>query len=574
MACGNMARPALRLARKSEPELVLEGKNSMAIERLNCWEYSKCGRESCGNSSDGFGVCPAASEASFDGINGGQNGGRICWAIAGTFCEDKVQGSFAEKRGTCLECDFFKRVQREEGTNSHRVKFLQFVSEEASTSILKKMGFRHVRAGERFLRQGQQVDAAYIIQRGSCLAFVEKDDAMLPVGHYGKGDIVGVIAILTGEPQGPHVEAETDMDLWVVNRDLFENISNEDPELMRFLTELVAERFDSRRPIAHRVIGKYVATSFVRSGGYAIVYKGVHTGLNMPVAIKMMRHNMAMDPDFLSSFHNEAKTIASLRHDNIVRIYDIEEKYRTVFIIMEYLDGETVRDMIERLKRISPRLAVDFLAQSLVGLDYAHSMGIIHRDIAPGNIMVEPGDHVKILDFGLACAIGTDEYGAAGTLWYTAPEQINGDVVDQRTDIYSLGITAYEMVTGEKPFAKEDVETLKHLTMDIPDPGKIVPDLPPELRQFILKACRREPGERYASAAEALDALMALWHRRNFTKKSVPAGQQKMKALFLVYEEGQESAVNRLIMELGTRADEMEITINVADALTLSRRGD
>lgn len=541
------------------------------MEKLNCWEHTKCGREPGGNGVEELGVCPCASEDSFDGMNGGKNGGRVCWAIAGTMCGGKVQGSFAEKRGTCVECDFFRRVQQEEGTNSHKVKFLQFVSDDASASILDKMGFKHVRAGERFLRQGQQVDAAYIIQKGSCLAFVEHDGVMEPVGHYGKGDIVGVIAILTGETQGAHVEAETDLDLWVLDRDLFADMSNDDPELMRFLTELVAERFDSRRPIAHRVIGKYVATNFLRSGGYAIVYKGVHTGLNMPVAIKMMRHNMAMDPVFLSSFHNEAKTIANLRHNNIVRVYDIEEKYRTVFIVMEYLDGETLKDMLGRLKRIPPRLAVDFLVQCLMGLEYAHSRGIIHRDITPGNIMVEPGDHVKILDFGLACAIGTDEYGAAGTLEYTAPEQIRGEVLDERTDIYSLGITAYEMATGEKPFAKEEVETLKHLAREIPDPGIIAQDIPAPLREFIVKACRRDPDERYANAGEALAVLLPLWQRKSSAKRETAAGEQKMKALFLLYEGEQESAVNRLIMELGARAGEADVLIKVADAQTLSR---
>ena len=336
----------------------------MTIEMLNCWEYKKCGRQPGGKKSGELGVCPGASDTSFSGINRGKNGGRICWAIAGTFCGGRVQGSFAQKRRSCLECDFYKRVQQEEGMNNRKTKFLKFVSEDAGTSFIERMSYIHVRAGERFLRQGESGDAAYIIQKGSCLAIVEKDDEMLPKGHYGEGDIVGMIAILTGEPQGAHVEAETDMDLWVINRDLFENISYEDPELMAFITELVAERFDSRRPIADRVIGRYVATSVIKSGGFAIIYKGVHTGLNMPVAIKMMRHNMAMDPDFLKGFHNEGKTIASLMHENIVRVYDIEEKYRTVFIIMEYLEGESVLDMIQRLGSIPPHLAVDILAQS------------------------------------------------------------------------------------------------------------------------------------------------------------------------------------------------------------------
>ena len=162
-------------------------------------------------------------------------------------------------------------------------------------------------------------DTAYIIQRGSCLVIVEKDGELHPVDHYGEGDIIGGLGILTGEPRRAHVEAETDMDLWVMTKDQFDEIAEKDPDLLDFITELVADRLDSRRPTAYRTIGKYVATDIIGRGAFSIVYKGMHTGLNMPVVIKMMRHDMALYPDFLDSFHNEAKTIAGLSHDHIVK---------------------------------------------------------------------------------------------------------------------------------------------------------------------------------------------------------------------------------------------------------------
>ncbi|MGD8230312.1 MAG: cyclic nucleotide-binding serine/threonine-protein kinase, partial [Desulfobacteraceae bacterium] len=274
----------------------------------------KCGREPGGPKVGELGICPAASDTSFNGINLGENAGRFCWAVAGTFCGGKVQGSFAEKRASCISCDFFQEVLKEEGTGGAHTKFLGFLSRSEESAILQGLTYRHVRAGERFITQGQVAEAAYIIQRGSCLVLVEKEGKLYPVGHRGKGDIVGELTLLTGEPQNAHVEAETEMDVWVLNKTHFDNISRKDPELLDFLTELVADRFDSKRPTADRVIGKYLATEIIGRGGYSIIYKGIHTALNMPVAIKMLRHNLSLCPEFLGNFWNEAKIIAKLNH--------------------------------------------------------------------------------------------------------------------------------------------------------------------------------------------------------------------------------------------------------------------
>ena len=383
----------------------------MTTKPLNCWEYMRCGREPHGKKVPALGVCPAAADKSFNGINRGENAGRICWAVAGTLCGGKIQGSFAEKRGSCISCKFYKEVQCQEEQNSLNTKFLKFIHQEPFFSQLKNMTYRHVKAGERFVTQGAVEDTAYIIQKGSCLVIVEKDGQLHPVDHYGKGDIVGGLGILTGEPRRAHVEAETDMEVWVLNRDQFENITTKDPDILNFLTEVVVNRFDSKRPTSYRTIGKYVATDIIGRGGYSIVYKGVHEGLDMPVAIKMLRHDMAMNADFLSTFHNEAKTIASLNHENIIRIYDIEERYRTLFIITELAPGEGLNLLIERLKQIPLVPAVNYLMQICSGLGYAHDQGIIHRDVNANNILILPGDRIKILDFGLSLPIGNRGFG-------------------------------------------------------------------------------------------------------------------------------------------------------------------
>ena len=539
----------------------------MNPRRLNCWEYMKCGREPGGTKVDEFGICPAAADLSFDGINSGICGGRICWAVAGTFCDGKVQGTFAEKRESCMSCSFYKTVQEEEKTATRPTRFLRFISQDDRNPVFDKMAYKHVKKGERFICQGELEDAAYIIQQGSCLVVVEKDGGLHPVDHYGEGDIVGGLGILTGEPRRAHVEAETDMELWVLKREHFEDFSTKDPELLTFLTEIVADRLDSRRPTAYRTIGKYVATDIIGRGAFSIVYKGIHRGLNMPVAIKMMRHDMATNDEFLHSFHSEAKTIATLNQDNIIRIYDIEERYRTVFIIEELVDGISLEGLLERLKTIPPPVAVDYLIQICSGLDYAHKKDIIHRDINTTNIFVRRDDRIKILDFGLACPIGTEDITSFGTAFYMAPEQIRSEPLDQRTDIYALGITAFEMVTGKKPFQQGDLRRLldMHLTCDIPDPGDMMPNLPDGLRRFILKACSRDPSERYQTSGQALSALQDIAKDSGLKQKYLQPEQRKMSTVFLMYRNEHQLELNRLMEEFGNKARQLGVELKVAD---------
>lgn len=540
----------------------------MASKKQNCWEHSRCGREPGGDKVDELGVCPASTDTSYDGINSGEAGGRICWAVAGTFCGGTVQGSFAEKRESCTDCDFFRQVREEEGTANFNTKFLSFVSsQDGKNSTFKHETYKYIKAGERFITQGEVGDTAYIIQRGTCLVIVEKEGALHPVDHYGVGDIVGGVGLLTGEPHIAHVEAETDLEVWALTRADFDRISEKDPEMLNFLTEFVANRFDSRRPTAYRTIGKYVATDIIGRGGFSVVYKGMHSSLNMPVAIKMMRHNLAMDDVFLESFHHEAKTIASLNHENIIKIYDIEERYKTVFIIMELLEGEGLSDLLGRLKSLPLSLAVDILYQTCLGIEYAHQRGIIHRDVTPDNIYLLPGDRVKILDFGLSCAVGTEDINFSGTAAYISPEQIEGDPVDERTDIYGLGVVAYEMVTGAKPFQAETVKDLLdlHLHRDIPDPVERVPDLPEGLRRFIMKASRADPDRRYQNVGQVLEEIRPLATRTVSAGRRVPPEKQKITNIFLMYGEGDQQALTRLMEEFSAKASELGIVLKVSD---------
>lgn len=539
----------------------------MSNKKMNCWEFMSCKRQPGGAKAAKEGTCIAAMDSSYDGINSGENAGRICWAVAGTCCGGEIQGTFAEKRDSCTSCPFYRLVQEEEGTSDTAHKVFNYFSEDEQKFLASKVTCKIAAAGERFITQGDVQETAYIIQRGACLLVVEKEGELHPVGHLGRGDIVGIRSFLTGEPQSAHAEAETAMELWALDKDLFDNISKEDPDLLEFLTELVVSRFDSKRPTADRVIGKYMATDIIGRGGYSIVYRGLNTDLSMPVAIKMLKHNLAMDPDFIKGFRNEAKTIASLKHENILRVYDIEERFKTVFIIEEMVEGESLENMLRRLTCISPKLVISFLIQLCSGLQYAHKMGIIHRDINPSNIFVQQNDRLKILDFGLSCPIGTEDFASFGTMAYMAPEQIVSEPMDQRTDIYAMGVTAFEMLTGQRPFPETDPQKLidLHLNCGIPDPVNVVPDIPQPLRQFILKTCQQNPDQRYHTVAQALDDLNRLADDLGIGSRHPEDEKMNMTSLFMVYKENQQPAVEQLMENLRAQAKELGIDLKAAD---------
>jgi serine/threonine protein kinase len=297
------------------------------------------------------------------------------------------------------------------------------------------------------------------------------------------------------------------------------------------------------------------------------VYKGIHAGLNLRVAIKMMRHDMVMESDFLANFRNEAKIIAGLDHENIIRVYDIEERFKTVFIIMEYLPGESLQDLLQRLKTIPPQLAFSYLIQICSGLGYAHRKGIIHRDINTANIYVQPNDRIKIFDFGIACPVGTEDYLLGGAFPYLAPELFDGEPADERSDIYALGITAYEILAGQRPYPEESASALMklHRNQDIPDPIKRVPDLPETLRRFIITACRRDPAKRYQNAGAALSDILPPGEKNRLRFQNPKTAALKKASVELSYDDRHQQAVAQLLKKFGKEARKLGIDLRTID---------
>jgi len=237
-----------------------------------------------------------------------------------------------------------------------------------------------------------------------------------------------------------------------------------------------------------------------------------------------------------------------------------------VFIIMEYLDGESLQDLLQRLRVIPPALAVSYIYQICKGLSYAHEKGIIHRDINPANVMVLPDDRIKILDFGLACHLGTEDEHIGGVLAYQAPELLEGEAADQSSDIYALGITAYELVTGQKPFEDKGISEMFRLgtPRETGDPGLLVPDILPELREFILRACQHEQTKRYQSVSEAVETLYAAIAQPS-KNDSDSSDREKLTTITLRYDQQQQVALNRLLSELSIKTDAIGVDLKLVD---------
>ena len=254
------------------------------------------------------------------------------------------------------------------------------------------------------------------------------------------------------------------------------------------------------------ISGRYEIIEKVGTGGMADVYRAKDHRLNRYVAVKILKNEYSEDAKFVTKFRQEAQAIACLSHPNIVGVYDVGQEQDMHYIVMEFVDGITLKKYIEQKGKLSVREAVGIGLQIANGLEAAHANHIIHRDIKPQNVMISRDGKVKVTDFGIAKAVtsNTISSNAMGSVHYTSPEQARGGYSDAKSDIYSIGITLYEMVTGRVPFDGEStVEVaMKHLQQEITPPSEYAPDIPYSLEQIILKCTQKNSERRYASTAD------------------------------------------------------------------------
>ncbi len=268
------------------------------------------------------------------------------------------------------------------------------------------------------------------------------------------------------------------------------------------------------------IAGKYEVLETIGRGGMGTVYKARQTNLDRIVAIKMLSEELAADPEFRARFQQEATVVARLNHPNIVQVHDIETHKNTFCIIMEFVDGENVQQKIDRDVTLPDAEVMDIGAQVARALAYAHTRGIIHRDIKPDNIHVTPRGIAKVMDFGIAryldSKLKTQTGISMGTPKFMSPEQVTGKNVDGQTDLYSLGVCLYYCLTGRPPFDGENAISVatRHLYEQPELPSKINPSIAPQVEAAVLKAMEKQKNNRYKTGVEMAEALEAAVGRK------------------------------------------------------------
>ncbi len=281
---------------------------------------------------------------------------------------------------------------------------------------------------------------------------------------------------------------------------------------------------------------RYKIENLIGVGGMAVVYKAIDMLMRRVVAVKILKDDMAAEEPSVKRFINESKAVAMLSHPNIVNIYDVSVRDNVKYIVMEYIEGITLKSYITRRQVLSFKEVVGYTIQILKALEHAHQKGIVHRDIKPQNIMLLKNGVIKVMDFGIAKLPNADNATmsnkAIGTVYYISPEQASGEEIDARSDIYSLGVMMYEMATGSLPFdAESPVSVALMQVNESPSaPREVNSHIPRGLEQVIMKAMEKDPDLRYQSATQMLSHLVKLRENPNIIFKPSPA--EKVRRFF------------------------------------------
>ena len=293
--------------------------------------------------------------------------------------------------------------------------------------------------------------------------------------------------------------------------------------------------------------GRYLVGSRIASGGTSTVYRGLDTRLDRPVALKVMDTRYAGDDQFLTRFQREARAVARLKDPGLVAVYDQGLDARHPFLVMELIEGGTLRELLSERGPMPPYAVAAVLRPVLGGLAAAHRAGLVHRDVKPENVLISDDGEVKIADFGLVRAVAaagiTSTSVILGTAAYLSPEQVRDGDASPRSDVYSAGILTYELLTGRTPFTGDSALSIAYqrLDTDVPPPGAAIDGVPTQFDEFVRRATARNPGDRYADAIEMRADLDAIAEELALPNFRVPAPRNSAQHRSAALQRGQAS---------------------------------
>ncbi len=452
-------------------------------------------------------------------------------------------------------------------------KLLKAVSKDKYCSLLNCMSRKVIDKGIPFVFQEKQ-NGLYIIQKGLCTVKLKnKSKFFKSSGQKRKGDIIGEMAFFSAKTFISEAVSESEMVVWELPTVEFDSACQLQPGLILFLTGLLTSHFGNPTDTEVKCIGRYILTNPIGEGKTSFVYKGRHKQLNTPVVIKMIKHHQTFKKEDFNALKKRINRLLNLNHPNIAQIYDIEEQYRTVFIIMEHIDGDSLESILERETPLSSDNTLFFLAQTCSALAHAHDQKIIHRHLTPSNIFISEGRDVVISDFGIDAPTPEEDFIEDKNIYYMAPEQIKGGKTDFRSDIYSLGILTYKMLTGQTSLPWKNF-SLVGMNMNsaerIHSSSVKAPDLPEYLKNFILKACATSPNQRYDSVHDIIEELSnksSTFKEALNLKKDV---EQEVSALLISHKKNQLPALFRLLDDFSQKALDLELKVNITGKIQTS----
>jgi CRP-like cAMP-binding protein len=363
------------------------------------------------------------------------------------------------------------------------------------------------------VQQGKQADELIILAEGTAVVRLDRpaERESVVLNQLQPGCIVGEISMVTREPCTASVEAMTPVTAYALSASDFRELSQAHPIIAVAMTHLISSRLGKAQidALCGKVVRDYHVEDRLGRGGMAVVYRAVRTSTGEPVALKMMDPEYIYDRNANQRFQREASVGMTLKHPGIVRVHEQFSAYQTQFFVMDYCGGGTLAHRMRRGKPLAIAESRRILAQIAESLTYAHSQGVVHRDLKPGNILFDDAGNVRLADFGLARAAAepslTQTGQVLGTPRYMPPEQLTGEIADARADIYALGCIAFELFAGGPPFLSGDFASLFKEKMEwtLPLAEEIHAEITPELYDFLL-------GSLHPSAKERLSDMRLL----------------------------------------------------------------